>query len=45
LEAHIARLAYGALQDAAREMMDRGTFRYADRAAPYAALSTLFAPH
>jgi len=41
----LARLAYGALQDAAREMMDRGTFRYADRAAPYAALSTLFAPH
>ena len=28
---------------AAREIMDRGTFRYADRAAPYAALSALFA--
>ena len=38
----LARLAYGALQDAAREMMDRGTFGYADRAAPYAALSALF---
>ncbi len=39
----LARLAYGALQDAAREMTERGTFRYADRAAPYAALSALFA--
>ena len=38
----LARLAYGALQDAAREMMEHGTFRYADRAAPYAALSALF---
>lgn len=40
----LARLAYGALQDAAREMMEHGTFRYADRAAPYSALSALFAP-
>lgn len=40
----LARLAYGALQDAAREMMEHGTFRYADRAAPYAALSALFTP-
>ncbi len=38
----LARLAYGALQDAAREMMEHGTFRYADRAAPYATLSALF---
>ncbi len=40
----LARLAYGALHDAAAEMIDHGTFRYADRAAPYGLLNGLFAP-
>ena len=40
----LARLAYGALQEAAAEMLERGTFRYADRAAPYGVLNRLFAP-
>jgi len=39
----LARLAYGALQDAAREMKEHGTFGYADRSAPYGVLSALFA--
>jgi 2-methylisocitrate lyase-like PEP mutase family enzyme len=39
----LARLAFGALQDAAREMKNRGTFGYANRAAPYGVLSALFA--
>lgn len=39
----LARCAYGALRDAAREMMDAGTFHYADQAAPYGELNNLFA--
>lgn len=39
----LARRAYGALLDAAREMMAHGSFRYADQAAPYGELNNLFA--
>jgi 2-methylisocitrate lyase-like PEP mutase family enzyme len=39
----LARRAYGALRDAAREMMEHGTFHYADHAAAYGELNTLFA--
>jgi 2-methylisocitrate lyase-like PEP mutase family enzyme len=39
----LARRAYGALRDAAREMMEHGTFRFADQAAPYGELNGLFA--
>jgi len=39
----LARRAYGALRDAAREMLERGSFRFAEAAAPYAELDALFA--
>jgi len=38
----LARRAYGALRDAAREMMTQGSFRFADQAAPYGELHALF---
>lgn len=38
----LARRAYGALRDAASEMMTQGSFRFADHAAPYGELHALF---
>jgi 2-methylisocitrate lyase-like PEP mutase family enzyme len=38
----LARAAYGAFLDAAREIRDSGTFTFAKRAAPYAELNEMF---
>ncbi|MDX1540182.1 MAG: isocitrate lyase/phosphoenolpyruvate mutase family protein [Geminicoccaceae bacterium] len=38
----LARLAYGALLDAGREMRERGTFDFAERAAGFAELNAVF---
>ena len=38
----LARAAYGAFLDSAREIRDRGTFSFADDAAPYRELNALF---
>jgi len=42
LGSSLARAAYGAFLDAAREIRDAGTFTFAARAAPYAALNDMF---
>ena len=42
LGSSLARAAYGAFLDAAREVRDNGTFGFAQRAAPYAALNDMF---
>ena len=42
LGSSLARAAYGAFLDAAREIRDKGTFTFAARAAPYAALNDMF---
>jgi 2-methylisocitrate lyase-like PEP mutase family enzyme len=42
LGSSLARAAYGAFLDAAREIRDTGTFDFAARAAPYAALNDMF---
>jgi 2-methylisocitrate lyase-like PEP mutase family enzyme len=42
LGSSLARAAYGAFLDAAREIRDTGTFGFAARAAPYAALNEIF---
>ena len=42
LGSSLARAAYGAFLDAAREIRDAGTFNFAARAAPYAALNDMF---
>ena len=42
LGSSLARAAYGAFLDAAREIRDTGTFAFAVRAAPYAALNDMF---
>jgi 2-methylisocitrate lyase-like PEP mutase family enzyme len=38
----LARAAYGAFLQAAREMRDRGTFTFAEQAAPYADINAMF---
>ena len=42
LGSSLARAAYGAFLEAAREICDEGTFTFATRAAPYAALNDMF---
>ena len=42
LGSSLARTAYGAFLEAAREIRDKGTFTFAARAAPYAALNDMF---
>ncbi|HEX4522023.1 MAG TPA: isocitrate lyase/phosphoenolpyruvate mutase family protein [Casimicrobiaceae bacterium] len=42
LGSSLARAAYGAFLEAAREIRDKGTFTFAARAAPYAALNDMF---
>lgn len=42
LGSSLARAAYGAFLDAAREIRDSGTFTFAKRAAPYAELNEMF---
>jgi len=42
LGSSLARAAYGAFLDAAREVRDTGTFTFAARAASYAALNDMF---
>lgn len=42
LGSSLARAAYGAFLDAAREIRESGTFTFAQRAAPYAALNEMF---
>ena len=42
LGSSLARAAYGAFLDAAREVRDNGTFGFAQRAAPYATLNDMF---
>jgi 2-methylisocitrate lyase-like PEP mutase family enzyme len=42
LGSSLARAAYGAFLDAAREIRESGTFDFATRAAPYAALNDIF---
>jgi 2-methylisocitrate lyase-like PEP mutase family enzyme len=42
LGSSLARAAYGAFLEAAREIRDKGTFAFAARAAPYAALNDMF---
>jgi 2-methylisocitrate lyase-like PEP mutase family enzyme len=44
LGASLARAAYGALMRAAREVLEQGTFAYADDALPAAELNRIFAP-
>jgi 2-methylisocitrate lyase-like PEP mutase family enzyme len=38
----LARAAYGAFLAAGREVRERGTFTFADHAAPYADLNAMF---
>ena len=40
----LARAAYGAFLRAAKEIAERGTFTYADDAAPFAAINAMFKP-
>jgi 2-methylisocitrate lyase-like PEP mutase family enzyme len=42
LGSSLARAAFGAFLEAAREIRDKGTFTFAARAAPYAALNDMF---
>lgn len=41
----LARLAYGAVVEAAREMAARGTFRFSERAVGFAELNDVFRPY